>query len=103
MRVDASGRSTSRARLPVEAWGTILISSEGQEASAHRSRLSSALWAVSDWQAPLAADPPSPRGSWRPRLLSGVWSRSHAPRHEVVRVCDRGFAIEEGEASAKGE
>ena len=52
------------ARLPVEAWGTVPTSTEGQEASAHHSRLSSAFRGVSDWQTPLAADPPSPRGSW---------------------------------------
>ena len=90
------------ARLPVETWGTVLTSAEDQEASAHR-------WVC----LPLSGACPTGRRRWllirRPQadpsdlayyLASGP-EATLLP--EVVRVCDRRWAIEEGFAEAKGE
>ena len=90
------------ARLPTEAWDAVLTNDKGQEASAHR-------WVC----LPLSGACPTGRRRWllirRSQEDPGdlayylAYGPEATPLPELVRVCDRRWAIEEGFAEAKGE
>ena len=90
------------ARLPAEAWGSVQTCDEGQEVSAHR-------WVC----LPLSGTCPTGRRRWllirRPQEDPNdlAYYLAYGPETtllpELVRVCDRRWAIEEDFAEAKGE
>ena len=90
------------ARLPAEAWGTVYTGDGGQSVSTHR-------WVC----LPLSGACPTGRRRWllirRPQEEKSdlayylAYGPEATPLPELVRVCDRRWAIEEGFAEAKGE
>ena len=90
------------ARLSEEAWSTVPTSAAGQAVSAHH-------WAC----LPLSGACPTGRRRWLliRRLQEDpgdlayylAYGPEATPLAEVIRVCDRRWAIEEGFAEAKGE